>query len=161
MQVKVLYHYSSVVDLTERKTVATCSPTHCEPSPAAGAGVRRRWRKRCRVLVQGSNRTVVWYRRSQWGRDWWTWHWGELTFQGRRYRKWEKSTKLKKEPWQTISNNWGSPDSSSTVEQPATTFNLSNTLVDVKTLAELMTFPAALPASAACLALEYKTTCLG
>lgn len=64
MWVKVLYQYSSVVDLTDREVLGARSPAHGEPSPAAGVGERGR-RRTFGGVVQGSDRTVVWYRRSQ------------------------------------------------------------------------------------------------
>lgn len=89
---KAFYQYSPVVDRTDREVVAACSPAHCEPSPAVWAREIWRRRRKCRGVVQGSNWTVVWYRRSQWGCDWWTvTNRDGLIFQSRWNKNWEKN----------------------------------------------------------------------
>lgn len=67
--VKEMYQNSSMVDLTDRKDLAVCSPAHCEPSAAAGVGKRGGQQRRFGGVDHGSQQTLVWYRRSQQRRD--------------------------------------------------------------------------------------------
>lgn len=69
--IKILYQYSSLVDLTDREVLAACCSNHGEPSPAVGVREMRRLLWRFEGVDQRSERTLVWYRRSQWGRDRW------------------------------------------------------------------------------------------
>lgn len=67
--VKKMYQNSSMVDLTDRKVLAVCSPAHCEPSAAAGEGKRGGQQWRFGGADHGSEQTLVWHRRGQQCRD--------------------------------------------------------------------------------------------